>query len=135
MKMICKRIGGALVPVGDESWDVLNKLVQHNSVVVIVKQKRNADLLRKYWAICGAVANFDEGFDDRGDVDHYCRTMIPFMRKEYVAENGKVTVRPRSIAEDEMSEADFEQFFERAMEVLASRIGRDPETLGKEGTR
>jgi hypothetical protein len=135
MKMVCKRVGGALVPDGDESWDVLNKIVQHHRVVVSIHKSRNPDGLRRYWALCSAVADADPGFDDREDADHYARCSIPWMRKEYVAENGRVTVRPRSIAMDEMGEGDFDKFYARAVEVFSQRIGMDAAQLMKEAAQ
>lgn len=131
MKVVMKRVGGALVPDGDEAWEALNKIVQHHRVVVSIHKSRNPDGLKKYWALCSRVADADPGFDDREDADHYARTMIPWMRKEYVAENGRVTVRPRSIAMDEMGDDEFDKFYKRAVEVFAKRIGMDPTQLRK----
>ena len=132
MKMVCKRVGGALIPDGNESYEVLDKIVQHHRVVVSIHKSRNPDGLRRYWALCSAVADADPGFDDRDDADHYARTMIPWMRKEYVAESGRVTVRPRSIAMDEMNDEDFDKFYKRACEVFSKRIGMDAVQLMKE---
>jgi len=128
-QMVMRRVAGGLFPVGDDAWTVLETIKQQQDVIVSVKTQRNAPLLGLYWALASAVAESDPGFDDREDADHWVRMQIPWMRSEYSSENGKVTARPRSIAEDEMPQEEFSRFFDRASELWAERLNTSVEDL------
>ena len=131
-RLIVRPMGGVLHPVGRASIEAFEKLkpVPH---VVAVKRSRNPDFLRRYWSICAVAADFGDDWDDREDVDHWVRMQIPSMRDTHIVEeDGSVIVRLRSISCDEMDETDFDEFYQRAMELLSAKIGTDVETLARE---
>lgn len=131
-EMLMKKVGGALRPDGDQSWEVFETVRASKSVLVTVHQPRNPDHLKKYWAVCAAVADADPGFDDREDADHWVRVSIPWMRKEYRLGDGRVSVRPKSIALGAMDQEEFERFYERAIALWSERLGMDAEQLRDE---
>lgn len=132
-KIIVRRIGSSLHPVGAESIAAVERLKSSQSYVVTVRKSRNPDFLRRYWSICAVAADFGDEWDDREDVDHWVRMQIPWMREQYTAEDdGTVIVRLRSISCDDMDETEFDKFYERAMELISEKIGTDVETLATE---
>ena len=135
-ELLMRKACGSLTPDGRESWEVFDKLPANKSVLVSVKTSRNPDHLRKYWAICAAVADADPEFDDREDADHWVRIQIPWMRREYVVKSlageQQLIVRPKSISMASMTQEEFSRFYDRALELWAEKIGMDPDDLGRE---
>jgi hypothetical protein len=134
-EMILRKEGGSLHPVGDPddmSWKVFDRIPNHTTVVVTVHKSRNIEHLAKYWVLCRFVADFDAEFDEQTDVDNWLRLSIPWMREEYELGDGKVRVKLKSISIDEMDQTEFELFYDRAVELLSARIGRDVEEALRE---
>jgi hypothetical protein len=131
-EMILRRDGGTLRPDGDESWEVMDKIPHGSTVVVTVRKSRNPDHLKKYWALCAFAARFDTEYDDRHDIDEWLRLSVPWMRDEITLGDGRVRVKTKSISIDEMEQIEFDRFYERAVELLSMRLGKDIEQALRE---
>ena len=132
-EMLMRKVGASLKPDGDASWDVFDTIRSSKSVVVTVRQPRNPDHLKKYWAVATAVADAYDGFEDKDDADHYVRINIPWMRKEYRLRDDRLAIRPLSIGIESMDQLTFNDFYDRALKLWAELIGMDPEDLRREG--
>jgi hypothetical protein len=134
-EMIMRRVGGSLRPEGepdDRSWNVFDRIPNDSTVVVTVRKSRNPQHLAKYWVLCGFVARFDKEYDHQEDIDDWLRLSIPWMREEIVLGDGRVRVKTKSINLDEMEQLEFDRFYERAVELLSMRLGRDVEQALRE---
>jgi hypothetical protein len=110
----------------------MDRIADGSSVVITIRKSRNLDHLKKYWVICAAAAAADHEWDDREDADHWVRVSIPWMREQYRLGPTRIGIRLKSISVDEMDQAEFDKFYERAVELLSMRVGTDVEQLSKE---
>lgn len=125
-----RKLGRGLFPDGDEAHDAFDAIGQGKGVLVLIKQPRNIDLLKRYWSILHVAVDTCDAFDDPEDADHWCRVNVPWMRHEYVV-GERVYIRVKSIAVEEMPEDEFRKFYGRSMELLSEKIGEDIEVLAE----
>jgi hypothetical protein len=118
--------GGMLIPVNAASVDFMFSLKEGAETVVEIKNVRNLQALKAYWAMLrdcveatGCAANVDVLHNDvktgLGYVDHVVSTVT----------EGKTVIRsyPISIALTAMDEKDFRKYFRAAEQHLAEHFG------------
>ena len=111
------------------SWEVFDKIPDDTVIHATIRKSRQPEHLVKYWAMLGDAVKFDREFDHADDLDAWIRLSIPEMRDEFTIVRGKLVVRLKSIALDQMDQTEFQRFYDKAVELVTERIGRDPETI------
>jgi hypothetical protein len=114
-----------------EQWELeeFEKLPRAKAIMVDIATARNVKQLRLYWAVAAKAADHYEAWHDQYDADWYARCSMPWMTREIILANDKVSIKPKSIALQSMSKEEFTRFFDRAVFLWSKKIGCDPLTL------
>ena len=125
------RGGDHLELAAPDQWELeqFNAIPEGKQIMVDISTARNVNQLRLYWAIAAKAADFYEGWHDQYDADWYARCSMPWMVREIVLANDRVSIKPKSIALHSMPKDEFTRFFDRAVYLWSKKIGCDPETL------
>ncbi len=126
MEFYARRHGNALFPDGDESVSEFARLPFGKSLRVEVRQPRNVQHHRLYWALCKRIADgIGSTAENVSDVLKIATGHVNIIRtKSY----GDVKV-PKSIAFAKMDQAEFSAFFEDCVRVLYNEWGIEPEAV------
>lgn len=125
-KLFLKRVGFYLVPDGDESVSALAGLPFGKSFMAEVKQPRNVQHHRLFFAICKRIG------DGIGRDAEQIVTIFKLATGHYETirskNHGELRI-PKSIAFGNMSQDDFRIFFDRCVVVALEEWGIEPEAL------
>lgn len=121
--------GGRLVPAGPYEQEVLGSYSRGAQLTVTLHQKRSLPLLKKYWAVLrDVVDNCKTPWNSPDEASDAIKLALG------VTDIGKTVkgqwfIRPGSISFNSMDQAAFRDFFDKAMSILASVTGIDPDEL------
>ena len=95
-----------------------------NAKTTGVKIPRSYEQLKLYFACCQKVAENtnDDKWETKEDVDRNCRIACRFI-KDPVVQKGVVYMELRSISYNELPHLKACNFFDRAFEIMAKKIG------------
>lgn len=142
-KIVCRKNGRTLTPVDDEGRDALAKIRDGRDVMVEVRRARNPRHHRLYWALINFVKlhaiNADgESLFENADLEiiHTAvKIATGFVRTFVDTTTGKTAFVPLSIAFESLDQTQFEEFFNTATKIIASRWlppGTTPEDVRRE---
>ena len=120
MKATFRRVGNALHPVGRHAHEVLGKLPDGRDVMVEVWRPRNPQHHRKLFAILRAVVANTEQFVNADALLRAIKMMAGYT-EPMMQMDGTFIFVPQSIAFESMSQDEFAEFFDRAMDVIEER--------------
>lgn len=135
--LIFARQSRSLVPVADDSSEWLAKRKNGAPIILAPIQVRNVDRHRLYFVLCGLVAENHSDLTHKDTVDQAIRILTghfdvvswrpPFGRRVFIRQ-------ARSLSFANMSESDFEAFFDRALRAIETDLwpGVDIDALRKE---
>lgn len=119
-ELFVRRIGNALAPDGSDCASVLAKVPFGKLMRIEIKQPRNGNFHRLYWALCArigdAVGVDSENISDLLKIETGHCTIVK--SKTY----GELRL-PRSISYAAMDNAAFSIFFERCVQVICDTWG------------
>jgi hypothetical protein len=129
--LVMVRSGDCLMLGSPDQWELeqLAAIPEGKPVMVDITTARNVQQLRLYWQVAAKVADHYEPWHDQYDADWYARCSQPWMTREIVLANDKVSIKPKSIALQSMSKEEFTRFFDRSTYLWSKKIGCDPMTL------
>lgn len=117
-----RRIGNALYPDGDESISELLKLPFGKSFRAEVKQPRNVQFHRLYFALCKRIA--DGVGRDAEEISTIFKFATGHVEQVHSRTYGYIKV-PRSISFAKLDNAAFTEFFSKCVEVALTEWGID----------
>ncbi|WP_293880508.1 hypothetical protein [Sphingomonas sp.] len=125
-KVIFRRDGDVAVPADEDSLAALRGFKDGAEFLGIIRGARNLEQLKLFWVLVGIVAESTDRA--KTSIKHDAAIATKFV--EYHCDyDGKVHVIPKSIAVESMTQADFDQFFTKAVEVMAGWIGAEHKDL------
>lgn len=120
MRGVFQKIAGKLEAAGPSGRDALAAVKDGALVVANITLPRSPEQLNKFWALCSVVAEADDVTKDSVKDDL-------LIKARYVTcvfdKRGKMEIKPRSIAMDNMEQDEFDRFFAMAVEMMAERLG------------
>lgn len=122
MKITCRVTAAGLVPMYDSDFDEKKKLKIGTEVVAEINRPRNYEHHKKFFALLRLVFdNLPEDLVERYPNMESLLTEIKFQLRYYdthITLSGRETYIPKSIAFDTMSQDDFTQFYDSAVDVV-----------------
>ena len=128
IKFIAVRKDRVLIPHGAYSVQQLELIPQDKHVSIELRQPRNPDHLNKYWAILSKAAENDPELTSADDLHEWIKIRLR-MVKGYKDWNGQIVAVTKSISVESMDQIKFNNFYDRALDLLADRLGVDPVSL------
>jgi hypothetical protein len=123
MKFLCRKELGKLVPVDEAGADAMRK-IKHGSIVQIeMKQPRNVQHHRLYWALVTKVwENLPEEIYPDAETLHERLKVAAGIRTEFTLPDGTRGFIPGSIAFHKMDQAEFSAFYDRVCDLIAKHF-------------
>lgn len=118
---ICVNRLGVLAPVDDQGRDAIAKVKMGKQVEVTIKRARNAKQHRLYWALIHLCHSQQSTYATQEDLSDAIKIAVGHCTS-YPLLNGKIMMKPKSIAFANMAQDQFEQFFERVIHLVITRI-------------
>lgn len=125
-KAIFRREGDTAVPVDDDSLAVLRSFKDGAEFIVIARGARNIEQLKLFWALVGIVSESTDIAKETLKRDLAIRLGFT---ETWVDFDGGIHVEAKSIAVESMTQAVFDEFFQKAVNVMAGWIGADHKDL------
>jgi len=115
-----KRFGG-LRPIDQIGMDVLAKLPEGREVIVKAVMARNGKQHRLFWALVGLLYQQQTRYATSKQLSNAIKCAVGYC-DEVETKSGKVLVIPHSMAYHAMSQASFNEFFDRVIDLVVTQI-------------
>lgn len=128
--MILRKYGAALIPVDDFYMEEFNKLKPGQDYEVQTRKSRNPRFHRKFFAL---IKIGHENTSLQMPLDSYRKyiTIKAGFFKRFPTKKGEY-IEPVSIAFDNMDDTEFEEVYNRVLDVIIEDIGADRELIEKQ---
>lgn len=128
IEIVGYRSGQVLMPWGEAAEREFEGVPQNKRLLVTLHQARNPEHHARLWAIYQRIADFSDKFDTAEDVSDWVKLRLR-MVKSFKDWDGRIVFRPASISFAAMDQIKFNNFYDRAMCVLAEHLGFSPDEL------
>lgn len=125
-KVILRREGDNLVAVDEDSLAVIRGFKDGAELLGTLRGARNLEQLRLFWVLAGIVA---ESMDVPKETVKRDVAIALGFTDTWCDHNGHLHVDPQSIAVESMTQAVFDQFFQKAVLKMSEWIGADHKDL------
>lgn len=125
-KVILRREGDTLVPVDEDSLAAVRGFKDGAELIGIIRGARNIEQLRLFWVLAGIVA---ESLDTSKETVKKDVAIALGFTDTWLDNAGRFHVDPQSIAVESMTQAVFDEFFQKAVNVMAGWIQADHRDL------
>lgn len=119
--MMVKHLGG-LRPVDDLGQQYLSKIKHGETFLVEIKRARNPKQHRLYWSLCNIVADNSRYYQNAEQVSLALKVATGHVVPMINPSDGKTYLVPKSIAFHAMAQDEFNQFFERCIQLVVERF-------------
>jgi hypothetical protein len=113
---------GKLSPVDPHSAEIWADLPRGKVLGATIRQKRNVDHHRKFFALLNVVWPHQELYSTTDQLLDGIKLATGHTRDVMHPETGERFLAPASIAFDKMDQGAFEQFYDRAVDLICRRI-------------
>lgn len=138
-ELFCQMQSNTLLPFSAEDKAVLSGFSDNQVLRVKVSgttKQRSLTQLRTYWRACKKVAinTTDFRWNSKDKTDFQCRVALHFVDPSItvVRPDGQVVFRYRSISFVNLKHIEACRYFDRALEIMALKIGVEVEELYRE---
>lgn len=125
-KAIFRREGDTAVPADEEALAVLRSFKDGSEFIADAHGARNIKHLRKFWVLASIVG---DSMDVPREVVKKDVAIAMGFTTTWMDHAGRVHVDAASIAVEKMTQAVFDQFFEKAVNIMAGWIGTEHKDL------
>lgn len=112
---------GSLRPVDPASAEALERIPAGQDVRVEITRPRNIQHHRKFFALLNAIFPHQSVYPTHKSFRAAMTVALGF-GETYKLGDGRTIIIPGSISFDKMDQAEFEQFYDRAVELIVTRI-------------
>lgn len=116
-----KRILGSLVPTDRRSEELLKELPDHTCFRVEVRQPRNVDHHRKYWALIQAIFPHQSQYATTRHLHEALKLSVGHFDMIKSLKGVEVPVT-RETNFSKMDQAEFAQFYDRVVDLILTRL-------------
>lgn len=117
-----RRVLNRLVPVDKLAEDDMMQLDADTTYDCKVWKKRNSDHHRKYFALVNAIFPHQSAWPTTKALHDQLKMAVGFSYEARDMATGEIRTYPDSIAFDRIDQQEFEQVYERIVEVILTRI-------------
>jgi len=117
---------GRLVPVSQYDAERMDDYAQGALFNLLPTKQRSNPQHNMYWAVLRRVAKATGKWPTEHHLHDELKIACGYVRIKLSALNGELVNIPDSISFEKMTQQEFQQYFDMAMEKLADGIGYDP---------
>ena len=119
--MLRKRLSGVLEPIDEAGRDAIMRIKAGDVVRAEVSRPRNLQHHKKWWALVSLIYQNQSRYKSPEALNDAIKVYVGHC--EVVAlQNGKVMHVPKSIAFHAMDQFEFEEFYDRAIDMICQEI-------------
>ena len=119
--LLRKRMSGVLEPVDDAGQDALRKIAVGDVVRAEIKRPRNLAHHKKWWSLVSLIYQNQTHYQSPEELDDAIKVYIGHCSVMVLKDGTEVRV-PKSIAFSAMDQTAFEEFYERALNMICEKI-------------
>lgn len=143
-KILLENTPTGLKPMYDSDFDEKKKLKTGEQYWATIKKARNYRHLKKYWALMKLtfeniphskeeeLAKHEFQIQSPEDVHFYVKLKTGYVKKRFVGRDGNIGWEPKSIAFDSMSQDEFNDFYDKAVQVCIDLLEADRQLIENE---
>ena len=122
-----RKSGGRLSP--ESAWDQeeLDRLPVGMTFDLVARGKRSLPHNGKYWAILTKIVEATDHWPTREHMHKAIKYELGYTEVIYGPDGKPLCIIPESTAFENMSQAEFNEFYKRAMRWIAEKLGIDPD--------
>lgn len=129
MDIIVSKLNGALHPYDEESHEALKKFRSGVPLRVKITRPRNYQFHKKYFALLNLAFDYWEPPENQVGEKNFDRfrkdvTILAGFYERYVRLDGSTRVEPKSISFAKMSEREFEELYQKTIDVIVKYVLR-----------
>jgi hypothetical protein len=121
-----RRVGSNLVPYDKDAAEEFEKLPRGKPIKADLKQPRNLEFHRLYWALCSRIGH---GIGKDAEWVDWALRVETGHADVFMTTGGREVLRVRSISFAEMDEVAFRTFFNEAVQIVYERWKIDPASV------
>lgn len=121
MRLYLLKTARIIRPATENDEAKLRRIPVGDLLPVHIRKPRNAGLHRKFFALVKLISENSPRYDSLEAAILELKIRAGHYR-EHITLDGEVVFLPKSIAYEEMEQADFEIFFERCVEIACSEL-------------
>jgi hypothetical protein len=122
-----KKSDFSLVCAYDSDFEKFKKLSKEELLEVTIKTNRNLGHHRKFFALMNLVFQNQEHFDDLTSLRYYITMKCGFF--DSVTTKTGTAFLPKSIAFESMTQEEFAELYDKALDVILIEFGMDSESI------
>ena len=132
MKFLVKKQFGKLIPVYNSDLEALKsaKLKENDIYEVDIKRKRNYEFHKKYFALINLCFDNQETFTEFEDLRNYLTMKAGYVKK--IETGTGQMILPLSISFANMDNIEFEQLYQKTIDVICKFIDVDEKGIMNE---
>jgi len=132
MKFLVKKHFGNLIPVYNSDLEALKsaKLKENDIYEVDIKRKRNYEFHKKYFALINLCFDNQETFTEFEDLRNYLTMKAGYVKK--IETGTGQMILPLSISFAKMDNIEFEQLYQKTIDVICKFIDVDEKGIMSE---
>jgi len=132
MKFLVKKQFGKLIPVYNSDLEALKsaKLIENEIYEVDIKRKRNYEFHKKYFALINLCFDNQETFTEFEDLRNYLTMKAGYVKK--IETGTGQMILPLSISFAKMDNIEFEQLYQKTIDVICKFIDVDEKGIMNE---
>jgi len=132
MKFLVKKQFGKLIPVYNSDLEALKsaKLKENDIYEVDIKRKRNYEFHKKYFALVNLCFDNQETFTEFEDLRNYLTMKAGYVKK--IETGTGQMILPLSISFAKMDNIEFEQLYQKTIDVICKFIDVDEKGIMSE---
>jgi hypothetical protein len=119
--LLCRRIGGALWPVDEESKKLARRLPAKKPVAIRLVAERSREQLALYWQVLGRVVDATGRWHTPEELHLALKIATGRVGTVHLLD-GRAVLVPASTAFDQMTQDEFQSYFDAAMRIVTDEI-------------
>ena len=122
MKLTFIKTQTGLIPDCEATIEILNKVKNGEGVILDYKPKRNYLFHKKLFALLNLIFQNQSHYKSIDNILEMCKFKAGYF-ETFVTHTGKIHYKAKSIAFDEMDNAEFEKFYSKCIDVALELTG------------
>ena len=128
MKLTFIKTQTGLIPDCDETREILKKIKNGDGVILDYKPKRNFKFHRRLFALLNLIFENQDYYKSIDNILEMCKFKAGYF-ETIITHKGEKHYKTKSIAFDEMDNAEFEKFYSKCIDVALELTGINQKNL------
>lgn len=122
MKAVFEKRGRTLVPIDDAGVSLLQRHQDGKRLIVSVHVPRSEKHFRLFWVLISKIVEAGAWSGDKESLVDWIQISMGRVRSVVDPESGRAFLVPLSMKAEDMGDAEFREFFDRAIQLICEKL-------------